>query len=43
VLFADAPEVFEAESLKGVGEPLESDRSIRAWTDDYSDLYRILK
>jgi SAM-dependent methyltransferase len=43
VLFADAPEVFAQAPLKGAGEPLEADRTIRVWTDDYSDLYRILK
>jgi hypothetical protein len=43
VLFADAPDVFAREPLKGAAEPLETDRSIRVWTDDYSDLYGILK
>ncbi len=43
VLFTDAPDVFAREPLKGVADPLETDRSIRVWTDDYSDLYGILK
>jgi hypothetical protein len=43
VLFADSPDVFGREPLKGAADPLETDRSIRVWTDDYSDLYRILK
>jgi len=43
VLFADAPDVFAREPLKGAADPLETDRSIRVWTDDYSDLYGILK
>jgi spermidine synthase len=43
VLFADSPEVFVREPLEGAVAPLEADRSIRVWTDDYSDLYGILK
>ncbi len=43
VLFAAAPDVFAQERLKDAAAPLEADRSIRVWTDDYSDLYRILK
>ncbi len=43
VLFADAPDVFAREPLEGAADPLETDRSIRVWTDDYSDLYGILK
>jgi SAM-dependent methyltransferase len=43
VLFAATPEVFAREPLAGAVEPLAADRSIRAWTDDYSDLYGILK
>jgi hypothetical protein len=43
VLFADAPGVFAREPLAGAAEPLAADRSIRVWTDDYSDLYGILK
>ena len=43
VLFADSPQVFEQAPLAGAAEALASDRSIRLWTDDYSDLYAILK
>jgi SAM-dependent methyltransferase len=43
VLFADAPDAFAREPLKGAAGPLEADRSIRVWTDDYSDLYGVLK
>ena len=43
VLFADSPQVFEPPPLAGAAELLASDRSIRLWTDDYSDLYAILK
>ena len=43
VLFADSPQAFAQAPLEGAAEPLEADRSIRLWTDDYSDLYGILK
>ena len=43
VLFADSAGVFEQPPLEGVVEPLMSDRSVRLWTDDYSDLFQILK
>jgi SAM-dependent methyltransferase len=43
VLFADSPEVFGRPPLEGAAAPLEVDRSVRLWTDDYSDLYGILK
>jgi spermidine synthase len=43
VLFADSPEVFGREPLKDAAAPLEADRPVRLWTDDYSDLFGILK
>jgi spermidine synthase len=43
VLFADSAEVFAEAPLAGAVETLTSDRPIRLWTDDYSDLYAILK
>ncbi len=43
VLIADSPEALARAPLAGVAEPLEAERSVRPWTDDYSDLYRILK
>ena len=43
VLIADSAQVFGQAPLEGAAEPLESERSIRVWTDDYSDLYGILK
>lgn len=43
VLIADDPGVFERPPLAGAAAPLESDRRVRLWTDDYSDLWRILK
>jgi len=43
VLFADSAAAFEREPLAGAVEALTAERSIRLWTDDYSDLYAILK
>jgi spermidine synthase len=43
VLIADDPEVFERAPLAAAAEALESDKRVRLWTDDYSDLWRILK
>lgn len=42
VLIADEAKVFERAPL-AAAEPLASDRRVRLWTDDYSDLWRILK
>jgi spermidine synthase len=43
VLVADSSELLGREPLKGAAAPLEADREVGLWTDDYSDLYRILK
>jgi spermidine synthase len=43
VLFADSAAAFDAPPLAGAVEALTAERSIRLWTDDYSDLYAILK
>ena len=43
VLFADSAAAFEQEPLAGAVEALTIERSVRLWTDDYSDLYAILK
>jgi spermidine synthase len=43
VLFADPAAVFDVPPFAGVAEVLTAERSIRLWTDDYSDLYAILK
>jgi spermidine synthase len=42
VLLAASPQVFAQAPLEAAAE-LEAERPVRAWTDDYSDLYRILK
>jgi SAM-dependent methyltransferase len=43
VLIANDPKAFEDKLLEGVIEPLPEDKPVRLWTDDYSDLWRILK
>ena len=43
VLFADSAAAFEQPPLEGAVEALTAERPIRLWTDDYSDLYAILK
>jgi hypothetical protein len=42
ILVAQDPKIFESESLKLSAEKFET-RPIRMWTDDFSDLYQILK
>lgn len=42
-LIADSPRVFVRVPLDGAAAPLQSERKVRLWTDDYSDLWRILK
>jgi spermidine synthase len=43
VLVSDDPGVFERAPLAAAAAALESDKRVRLWTDDYSDLWRILK
>ena len=43
MLLAASPAAFEGNFLREGAEKLESEPSVRLWTDDYSDLYRILK
>jgi protein-L-isoaspartate O-methyltransferase len=43
VLLAGSPQIFAQAPLEGAAAPLDADRSIRMWTDDYSGLYGILK
>jgi hypothetical protein len=42
ILVAQDPKIFESESLKLSAEKFET-APIRMWTDDFSDLYQILK
>ncbi|MFM9888939.1 MAG: fused MFS/spermidine synthase [Burkholderiales bacterium] len=43
VLIGDSDDIFNHEKLKGAVEALEPKRSVGLWTDDFSDVYRILK
>jgi spermidine synthase len=43
VLIAESAQTFAQPPLDGATAPLESERGVRLWTDDYSDLWRILK
>ncbi len=42
ILVAQDPKIFDADSLKLAAEEFET-KPIRMWTDDFSDLYQILK
>jgi SAM-dependent methyltransferase len=43
MLIGASPAAFESELLKDVGEEIDDDSRVGLWTDDYSNLYRILK
>ncbi len=43
VLLSASPAVFEREPLAAVAEEIEVERPVSLWTDDYSNLYRILE
>jgi hypothetical protein len=43
VLIGDSIEIFNHEKLKEVAEVLAPTRSVGLWTDNFSDVYRILK
>lgn len=43
VLLADSPEAFKSEFFAKDTEHLTSERSVGLWTDDFSNVYRILK
>jgi len=43
MLLSTSPAAFEGQLLKEAGERLDAVPSVKLWTDDYSDLYRILK
>lgn len=42
VLLSPSPETFNAEIFKGAASPL-SEKKVPAWTDDYSDLFSVIK
>jgi len=43
MLLSASPAPFEGELLKEAAERIDAVPRVRLWTDDYSDLYRILK
>jgi len=43
LLLSASPAPFEAGLLKEAAQRIDADPRVRLWTDDYSDLYRILK
>ncbi|MGB7542159.1 MAG: fused MFS/spermidine synthase, partial [Burkholderiales bacterium] len=43
VLLSASSAAFEREPLTEAAEEIETERQVSLWTDDYSDLYRILK
>ena len=43
MLLSASPVAFEGQLLKEAGERIDAAPSVKLWTDDYSDLYRILK
>ncbi len=43
VLMSQDGELFKRDEIANAGELPESKRSVRRWTDDFSNLYRILK
>jgi SAM-dependent methyltransferase len=43
MLLSTSPAVFEGRLLKEVAERIDTVPGVKLWTDDYSDLYRILK
>ncbi len=43
VLLSRDPQSLAGPKVKALAKPLESRRTVRRWTDDFSNLYRILK
>lgn len=43
VLVADSEDELANEAIASISEPLAPERSVRLWTDDFSDVYRLLK
>jgi hypothetical protein len=42
-IFTSAFLLFEVQPMMAHSKPLESVRKVRAWTDDFSNLFQILK
>jgi len=43
MLLSNSPAAFEGRLLREAARRIDADPRVRLWTDDYSDLYRILK
>ena len=43
VLVSSRPGFFEQPEIKDAAEKIEPIRGLRTWTDDYSNLYKILR
>jgi hypothetical protein len=43
MLLSESPAAFEGKLLKESAERVDAVSRVKLWTDDYSDLYRILK
>jgi SAM-dependent methyltransferase len=43
ILVAGDPRLFERPALKEAGRPLAAREDVRLWTDDFSNLFRVLK
>ena len=43
VLLANSPAVFEQKAFKNAGSPAKTQPKVAMWTDDYSNMFRILK
>jgi spermidine synthase len=43
LLLSASPAAFDGPLLRDWAQEIATDASVRLWTDDYSDLYRILK
>lgn len=43
VMMANSPDVFAREPFRKGGQPLEKAEHMRPWTDDYSNLFQVIK
>ncbi|GIU77148.1 MAG: hypothetical protein KatS3mg005_0386 [Bryobacteraceae bacterium] len=43
VMMANSPEIFARDPFRKGGQPLEKAEHMRPWTDDYSNLFRVIK
>jgi hypothetical protein len=43
VMMANTPDVFAREPFQKGGQPLEKALHMRPWTDDYSNLFQVIK